>query len=555
MNAATPSTKAATRKLPGHDIFCTPENSDFVSQVPYQSLSTTEREIRLLKILPDSGSGFVECELLPTVKLADVEKQYLALSYCAGSARNTRPIKVNGSGCNVFANLHHALTEARHYWQTHADQQDLLLWVDQICINQFDLAERSHQVGFMRDIYEKSRHTLICLSTPEAHGEDMRWLVMRRLDLELERVSWRHFYSDHHKTELGFEELWAASLGVAKSPWWTRAWVFQEFIVSTQATFLYGRHSMSYLDFAILTAGIPGPETPPPGFIVVTLNSHFQKEKTESTMSKMRGFLIAKLKQSRTTDLKVLLSCTKNCQATDKRDKIYSILGLAEPGYGIVPDYSGNIAINDLVVETTKKIILFEDSLMVLSYLDRDKIFYRYPRGTLPSWAIDWTDSASFGLRSSISVVSDYAFPRFVSYQPDGITQSSLDAVFMKLPHPQYPPNTQITAIQVWAVLLDDGFYKNGDSWYTFQGSRGFVIRGWDWDGLEVNSDYELWAVRGTIEPFLLCKYSYGYRIVRPVYCGNLARKLLPPDDQHRAEFYDGTFDMSKMEQTRIILF
>ncbi|PTD07345.1 hypothetical protein FCULG_00007139 [Fusarium culmorum] len=272
-------------------------------------------------------------------------------------------------------------------------------------------------------------------------------------------------------------------------------------------------------------------------------------------MSKMRGFLIAKLKQSRTTDLKVLLSCTKNCQATDTRDKIYSILGLAEPGYGIVPDYSGNIAINDLVVETTKKIILFEDSLMVLSYLDRDKIFYRYPRGTLPSWAIDWTDSARFGRRSSISVVSDYAFPRFVSYQPDGITPSSLDAVFMKLPHPQYLPNTQITAIQVWAVLLDDGFYRNGDSWYTFQGSRGFVVRGWDWGGLEVNSDYELWAVRGTIEPFLLCKYSYGYRIVRPVYCGNLANKLLPPDDQHRAEFYDGTFDMSKMEQTRIILF
>ncbi|CAG7558883.1 unnamed protein product [Fusarium equiseti] len=112
---------------PGHDIFCTPENSDFVSKVPYKSLSKTDHEIRLLKILPDSGSGFVECELLPPVSLASVQKQYLALSYCAGNAKNTKPVKVNGVISNVFANLHHALMSARHYWRTHAELPEFLL--------------------------------------------------------------------------------------------------------------------------------------------------------------------------------------------------------------------------------------------------------------------------------------------------------------------------------------------------------------------------------------------------------------------------------------------
>jgi hypothetical protein len=162
---------------PGHDIFCTPENSEFLSKVPYQDLSATKREIRLLKILPDSGSGFIECELLPSISLYSAYKQYRALSYCAGDARNTKPVVVNGARCNVFANLHHALTVVRHHWKTYGYQQELLLWVDQICINQANLTERSHQVGFMTDIYRGAKQTFVCLSTSKTEGLGLKWFA------------------------------------------------------------------------------------------------------------------------------------------------------------------------------------------------------------------------------------------------------------------------------------------------------------------------------------------------------------------------------------------
>lgn len=169
---AKSTSTTTSNEPPGHDIFCTPENSEFLFKVHYKDLNASDREIRLLKILPESRSGFVECELLPSVKLADVHKQYLALSYCAGDARKTKPIIVNGARCNVFANLHHALTTVRHYWETHTCHRDLFLWVDQICINQANLIERSHQVGFMRAIYESASETLICLSVAETRRRD-----------------------------------------------------------------------------------------------------------------------------------------------------------------------------------------------------------------------------------------------------------------------------------------------------------------------------------------------------------------------------------------------
>jgi hypothetical protein len=177
--AAETGRAASTRANdpPGHDIFCTPENSDFLSKVPYQDLNATGREIRLLKILPDSGSGFVECELLPSISLYRVYNQYCALSYCAGDGRNTKPVLVNGARCNVFANLHHALTVVRHHWKTYGYQQELLLWVDQICINQANLTERSHQVGFMRDIYSGAKQTFICLSTTKTEGLGLKWFA------------------------------------------------------------------------------------------------------------------------------------------------------------------------------------------------------------------------------------------------------------------------------------------------------------------------------------------------------------------------------------------
>lgn len=91
------SVRLADRAHPGHNIFCTPENSRFHSQTSYAALDAMRREIRLIELLPDSGRGLIECTLLDKVALAEVQGEYYALSYCAGDVNHTGIILVNGT--------------------------------------------------------------------------------------------------------------------------------------------------------------------------------------------------------------------------------------------------------------------------------------------------------------------------------------------------------------------------------------------------------------------------------------------------------------------------
>ncbi len=61
---------------------------------------------------------------------------------------NSKPIYVSG-------NLRAALRRLR------APNEVVRIWVDAICINQQDNAERAYQVGMMRDIYQNSTEVLI----------------------------------------------------------------------------------------------------------------------------------------------------------------------------------------------------------------------------------------------------------------------------------------------------------------------------------------------------------------------------------------------------------
>ncbi|CVK96276.1 uncharacterized protein FPRN_12229 [Fusarium proliferatum] len=577
MDKEEKSTSTTTsNEPPGHDIFCTPENSEFLSKVHYKDLNEGDREIRLLKILPNSGSGFIECELLPSVKLADMHKQYLALSYCAGDAHNTKPITVNGARCNVFANLHHALKTVRHYWKTHTYHRDLLLWVDQICINQANLAERSHQVGFMRAIYESASETLICLSVAETRGDGMRWLVqLERFigeDLFLDAMFPPEYQRRSRGPEANFSfqlkmrqcmslpefvDGWIEFCKVLTSPWWGRAWVFQEFMVSSRATFLYGLHSVGYpdmlrliCDLCLATLEILLEPNKYRGTYVKKRLKRAQATRAQisHSISKVLSVFLAKKEWYRNFDLKRLLVYTQNSHSSDERDRIYSMIGLAHPGYAIVPDYSSKNGIETLLVETMKRIITFEDSLDVLSYLSRGDPSSSGQRELLPSWVVDWTKVNNPLEPMLYTTNNDWNGSKFVAHY---IKVGYADASFVQVPHPVHS-ELETTALQVWAVFLDSGFDIGHQK--IFAGKNNFLFGA----RFPVQQDHELWVLCGSSEPFLLRRYSGGYRIVGPVLCYNLTTQpLMPPTSGDLSKCTDesGDLDPSKMERKRITIF
>jgi hypothetical protein len=102
------------------------------------------REIRLLRVRPGNTLSTISCDFVYIdLKFA---KDYAALSYTWGSAAPTVPILLQGQVTLVSETLYLALLHLRK-------RKVALIWVDALCINQEDLAERARQVSHMAEVY------------------------------------------------------------------------------------------------------------------------------------------------------------------------------------------------------------------------------------------------------------------------------------------------------------------------------------------------------------------------------------------------------------------
>ncbi|KIM96986.1 hypothetical protein OIDMADRAFT_169760, partial [Oidiodendron maius Zn] len=70
-----------------------------------------------------------------------------------------REVRVNNERIWVTQNLYHALASLRY------EKETRVLWVDAICINQVDNAEREAQVPQMRNIYGSANRVVVWLGT------------------------------------------------------------------------------------------------------------------------------------------------------------------------------------------------------------------------------------------------------------------------------------------------------------------------------------------------------------------------------------------------------
>ncbi|KAK4103340.1 hypothetical protein N658DRAFT_388746, partial [Parathielavia hyrcaniae] len=79
---------------------------------------------------------------------------YIALSYSWGNPTARREIVVNGKPACVTENLYAALTHLLGFKGLLASiLEECEIWVDALCINQQDAAEKLVQVASMRDVF------------------------------------------------------------------------------------------------------------------------------------------------------------------------------------------------------------------------------------------------------------------------------------------------------------------------------------------------------------------------------------------------------------------
>ncbi|KAM7191362.1 Heterokaryon incompatibility protein (HET) domain containing protein, partial [Rhypophila sp. PSN 637] len=123
---------------------------------------SAQHQIRLLELLPNL-TGHKSSPLIGRITHVDLAAPppYTALSYCwrdASSADACARLHLSSTEyLEITENLARALRRARHR------QQSCLFWVDQICIDQQNVAEKSSQVALMSQIYSKASRVRVWL--------------------------------------------------------------------------------------------------------------------------------------------------------------------------------------------------------------------------------------------------------------------------------------------------------------------------------------------------------------------------------------------------------
>lgn len=135
-----------------------PEYSYAVSSIlmatyQYQPLRGP-RNIRLILLEPSrSFTEPLHCRIFE-VSL-DQNPQYEAVSYTWGAHATDKTISCINTPLHITTNCEAALRDLRLPREVRA------LWVDSICIDQSSDAEKSHQIGLMRDVYALAGEVLV----------------------------------------------------------------------------------------------------------------------------------------------------------------------------------------------------------------------------------------------------------------------------------------------------------------------------------------------------------------------------------------------------------
>ncbi|KAF6796938.1 ankyrin and het domain protein [Colletotrichum sojae] len=199
----------------------------------------------------------------------DQRPEYYALSYTWGPAdpdtEETNEmilVALNGDEFFVKPNLRDALLQLR------SSYPDRWFWIDAVCINQDDLEERSSQVATMDVIYSNATRTIAWIGKPGpgfARAVEIVEDFVRRTEETLPPVVFEDFvqYPDfNHLEAAGYPVLtlkdWMALQRIFNKRWFSRLWIVQEIVLSSQVDVLCGDTSVPWHSLEVLAAILIG---------------------------------------------------------------------------------------------------------------------------------------------------------------------------------------------------------------------------------------------------------------------------------------------------------
>lgn len=365
------------------------------------------RSFRLLTILPGLREDTITTRLftaeLPTV--SGGSPRYDALSYVWGTQADKLQISCNGQTVDVTQNLHSALVQLR------SEQDEYVIWIDQLCINQDNAEERSRQVAVMGQIYGLAQEVFVWLGPSDSDTLELFDLfhkLRRLLDFkttsEIYSAARGNYDYDMESsikpTKDGVTRpsipprfprrsasIWRAVESFLDRPWFSRVWTFQEVVLSTACTVYCGPCKISWGDlFDAFTSTLYA------DFDEYISHKNFRVNIVGSQRNRLRA--------GKRPALKALLQANRERNATEPRDHVYALRGMLdeEIARSIHVDYFTSLG--EVYAKAAKVSIEQDGSLAILG--DVEHRVTQESKLEMPSWVPDWRYRPISGMNMNV---------------------------------------------------------------------------------------------------------------------------------------------------------
>ena len=320
----------------------------------YQPLDLGRNEIRLVRLYPGAlGSGLkVQFDILKVS--IDNAPPYKALSYAWGEGSESVYVPTRFGWCKVSGTL------IRFFEQVQESDEDskAYYWIDAICIDQSNVGERNEQVLRMKEIYEAAEQIVVWLDDAPYMSLSNSMLLSTTQPVFLERA----------RTYLESETL----AQIYECAWWKRAWIIQEASTpavrnkSQSVVMWIGRYRW-HLD-ACLKAW-------------EKLREIFVGHRLPPMVDDLAWIRAQRADSASGLEIYDLLPRVRRYEASDMRDKIYSILAIScdYDAKDLKPEYSKPTG--EVYTSLVRYLIERDQKLDILAYCTAGRNIE-----SLPSW-------------------------------------------------------------------------------------------------------------------------------------------------------------------------
>ncbi|CAH0017800.1 unnamed protein product [Clonostachys rhizophaga] len=354
----------------------------------YQSLNGAD-EIRVMELKPgnwDDGlcASLHHCSMESEIGYETPGRrywkkrpmEYTAISYAWGKLVYDGTIDCDGHTKAITKTLEVALRHFRH------PQDSILIWVDQICINQGDEGEKTQQVLLMGKIYGLAMNTVAWLGEADSKTPGS-FDILGELGVRLQ-----YSYRIRCPGDL---------ISLLCRPWFSRLRIIQEVVLSENLWIKCGPHVLHWDVVSngcgrLVDAGIIGwlgsliEDGPEAANTCQALRQLMSQQDSTSYLAPtgIRARIFT------------LLKMTQHALCSDPRDKIYGMLAMAsqkeERTFRV--DYSSGYTFSnlylDVAIDETSPIQKYEGSIhSLLSAVEASQLEMTMPL-PLPSWVPDW---------------------------------------------------------------------------------------------------------------------------------------------------------------------